>query len=126
VDDVRVQDNEVIKRQRTAEPIQTPQDDIVDEKPVLPEPKSVSTTSPVQVGVSNDEVAIVATPSDTVVPSNPTSPVSAEPSPPTLLAAEKMASPQNSVDMRSVEECVYMIYEQDAEIANGYFCGSCL
>ncbi|OJA19335.1 hypothetical protein AZE42_00445 [Rhizopogon vesiculosus] len=116
VDDVRVQD-EVIKRQRTAEPTQTPQDDIVDEKSVLPEPKPASTTSPVQVGVSNDEVAIAATPSDTVVPSNPTSPVSAEPSPPTPLAAEK--------NMRSVEDCVYMIYESDAEIANAYFCGRC-
>jgi len=124
VDEVQVQD-EVIKRQRTAEPIQTPQDDIVDEMSVLPEPKPASTTSPVQVDVSNDGAVIAATPSDTVVPSNPTSPVSAKPPSPTPLAAEKMASPQNRDDMRSVEDCVYMIYESDAEIANAYFCGRC-
>jgi hypothetical protein len=119
----------VTKRQRTAEPIQAPQEAVTDEKPVLAEPKPASDmTSPRQVSVSKDEVAVAATPSDTVVGSNPTSPVSAGPelSSPALPAEDKMAGPQSGEDMRSVEECVYMIYEPDAEIPNGFFCGRCL
>lgn len=123
MDGALVQDNEVIKRQRTAEPIQTPQDPIVGEKPVLPDPKPASdAASPGQVGKSNDEVPIPPTPSDTVVGSNPTSPISAGPSP----AIDKKAVPQRKDDTRSVEDCVFMIYEQDAEITDGYFCGRCL
>lgn len=117
-------DNEVIKRQRTAEPIQTPQDVMVNEKPLSPEAKPASdATSPGQVGLSNDEVAIAATPS---VGSNPTSPLSAEPSPSAPLEKEMMTGPQSGNDTRSVEDCVYMIYEPDAETSNGYFCGRCL
>ncbi|KAG2156282.1 hypothetical protein DEU56DRAFT_766361 [Suillus clintonianus] len=130
---------EAIKRQRTAQSTQSSQDAIVDTNP---EPKSASPdtvvgskpTSPVspslpeplaqekmdaategQVAVANDEVAIAVTPSDTAVSSNPTSP-----------AQEKASVPPSGDNMRSVEDCVYMIYEPDAEVANGYFCGRCL
>lgn len=125
VDGALVEDNEVIKRQRTAEPIQTPQDP-VGEKPASPDPKPASdATSPGQVGESNDEVPIPPTPSDTVG-SNPTSPASAGPSPPTPLAGDKGTVPRGKDDTRSVEDCIFMIYEPDAEIADGYFCGRCL
>jgi hypothetical protein len=129
VDGALAQENEVTKRQRTAEPIQAPQEAVAGEKPALAEPKpALDMTSPRQVSMSKDEVAIAATPSDTVVGSNPTSPISAGPelSSSALPVEDKMAGPQSGEDMRSVEECVYMIYEPDAEIPNGFFCGRCL
>ncbi|KAG1783066.1 hypothetical protein EV702DRAFT_1060028 [Suillus placidus] len=146
VDGPMAQDVELIKRQKTAEPTQSPQDAIVS---VNPEPKPASPdtvvgsnpTSPVspslpapfaqekmdaasagQVGVANDEVATAVTPSDTAVGSNPTSPSSVTPSP----AQEQTPGPPSGDDLRSVEDCVYLIYEPDAEVANGLFCGRCL
>lgn len=147
VDDSMAQDIELIKRQRTAEATtQSPQDTIVDVGPE-PNPASPDTvvgskpTSPVspslsaplpkenmdaasagQVGVTNDEVAVAVTPSDTAVGSNPTSPSSVTPSP----AQETPGAPPGGDNLRSVEACVYLIYEQDAEVADGYFCGRCL
>ncbi|KAG2369687.1 hypothetical protein BDR07DRAFT_1604520 [Suillus spraguei] len=147
VDGSVAQDIELIKRQRTVEPIQSPEDAIFN---VNAEPKSTSPdavvgskpTSPVspllsaplvkeepeaasagEVGVTNDEVATAVTPSDTAVGSNPTSPSSVTPS----AAQEQTPGPSASGDnLRPVEACVYLIYEPDAEVANGYFCGRCL
>jgi hypothetical protein len=146
LDGSMAQDIELIKRQRTAEPTQSPQDAIINMKS---EPKSASPdtvvgsnpTSPVspllstplskenmdealagQVDVTNDEVAIAITPSDTAVGSNPTSPNSVTPSP----AQDPPGAPPSGDNLRPVEACVYLIYEQDAEVINGYFCGRCL
>ncbi|KAG2369682.1 hypothetical protein BDR07DRAFT_1388100 [Suillus spraguei] len=141
------QNIELIKRQRTVEPIQSPEGAIVDvnAEPKLTSPDTVvgsKPTSPVapslsaplikeepdavsagEVGVTNDEVATAVTPSDTVVGSNPTSPSSVTPS----AAQEQTPGPSASGDnLRPVEACVYLIYEPDAEVANGYFCGRCL
>lgn len=145
VDGSMAQDTELTKRQRTAEPTQLPQDAIVNlnpepaaspdtvvgskptspVSPSLPAPlaqETMSAASAGQVGVTNDEVAIAATPSDTAVGSNPTSPSSVTPSP----AQEKTSGPSSGDNLRPVEACVYMIYEPDAEVADGYFCGRCL
>ncbi|KAG1752558.1 uncharacterized protein EDB91DRAFT_524296 [Suillus paluster] len=146
VDGALAQDIELVKRLRTAQPPETPEDVTFDVKPE-PETASPDTvvgsnpTSPVspsppaplaqekndatsagQAGIQNDEVAIAATPSDTVVPSNPTSPSSVTPSP----AEENMVSSPSGDNLRSFKDCVHMIYEPDAEVANGYFCGRCL
>jgi hypothetical protein len=145
VDGPVAQDIELIKRQRTAEPTQLPQDAIVNlnskpptsadtfvgskptspTSPSLPAPLAQETTDAAlagQVGVTNDEAAIAVTPSDTAVGSNPTSPSTVSPSP----AKEKTSSPSSGDNLRSVEACVYMIYEKDAEVVDGYFCGRCL
>ncbi|KAG2152470.1 hypothetical protein BD769DRAFT_1405360, partial [Suillus cothurnatus] len=130
LDGSMAQDIELIKRQRTAEPTQSPQDAIINMKS---EPKSASPdtvvgsnpTSPAlagQVDVTNDEVAIAITPSETAVGSNPTSPNSVTPSP----AQDPPGAPPSGDNLRPVEACVYLIYEQDAEVINGYFCGRCL
>ncbi|KAG2064263.1 hypothetical protein BDR04DRAFT_1235178 [Suillus decipiens] len=147
VDGSVAQDIELIKRQRTVEPTRSPRDAIVN---LNAEPKSTSPvtvvgskpSSPVspslsaplvkeepdaasggQVGFTNDEVATVATPSDTAVGFNPTSPSSVMP----LAAQEQTPGPSPSGDnLRPVEACVYLIYEPDAEVADGYFCGRCL
>lgn len=146
VDGSMAQDVELIKRQKTAEPTQSPQDAIVSMNPE-PKPASPDTvvgsnpTSPVspslpaplaqekmdaasagQVSVANDEVATAVTPSDTAVGSNPTSPSFVAPSP----AQGQTPGPLSGDDLRPVEDCVYLIYEPDAEVANGYFCGRCL
>ncbi|KAG2060144.1 hypothetical protein BDR06DRAFT_1002667 [Suillus hirtellus] len=145
IDGSVVQDIESIKRQRTTEPTQSPEDTIVNVNPE-PKPSSPDTvigskpTSPVspslpaplqekvdaaitgQVGVASDEVSIPFTPSDTAVGSNPTSPSSITPSP----AQEQTPGPPSGDNLRSVEACVYMIYEPDAEVVDGYFCGRCL
>lgn len=139
------QDIELIKKQRTTEPTQLPQDAIVNVNPEPPTPpdtvvgsKPTSPASPPlpapltqetmdaasagQVGVTSDEIAIALTPSDTAVGSNPTSPSSVTPPP----AQEKTSGPSSGDNLRPVEACVYMIYEPDAEVADGYFCGRCL
>ncbi|KAG1815638.1 uncharacterized protein BJ212DRAFT_1357654 [Suillus subaureus] len=147
VDGSMAQDIELMKRQRTAEPTtHSPQDAIVNVNPE-PNPASPDTvvgskpTSPVlpslsaplpkenmdaasegQVGVTNDEVAVAVTPSDTAVGSNPTSPSSVTPSP----AQETPGAPPSGDNLRPVEACVYLIYEQDAEVVDGFFCGRCL
>ncbi|KAG1862965.1 hypothetical protein C8R48DRAFT_773703 [Suillus tomentosus] len=145
IDGSVVQDIEWIKRQRTTESTQSPEDTIVNVNPE-PKPSSPDTvigskpTSPVspslpallqektdaastgQVGAASDEVLIPFTPSDTAVGSNPTSPSSITPSP----AQEQTPGPPSGDNLRSVEECVYMIYKPDAEVVDGYFCGRCL
>ncbi|KAG1761385.1 hypothetical protein EDD22DRAFT_897308 [Suillus occidentalis] len=139
------QDTELLKRQRTAEPTQLPQDAIANlnpepaaspdtvvalkpaspVSPSLPAPlaqETMDAASAGQVGVTNDEVVTAVTPSDTAVGSNPTSPSSVTPSP----AQAKTSGPSSGDNLRPVEACVYMIYEPDAEVADGYFCGRCL
>lgn len=125
VDDALAQDSEVTKRQKTSELIQTPQNAIVDKKCVSPEPQPASDVLPDQVGLSNNKVTISATPLDTEVGTNP-APISAEFSYSAPFAEEKMTSSQSRNGLRSIEDCVYMVYEADAEIPNGYFCGRCL
>lgn len=145
VDGSIAQDTELFKRPRTAEPTQLPQDAIVNlnpepaaspdtvvgskptspVSPSLPAPlaqETMNAASAGQVAVTNDEVAIATTPSDTAVGSNPTSPSSVTPSP----AQAKTSGPSSGDDLRPVEACVYMIYEPDAEVAGGIFCGRCL
>ncbi|KAG2155012.1 uncharacterized protein EDB93DRAFT_129267 [Suillus bovinus] len=143
LDDSMEQDIELIKRQRTAEPTQSPEDVIanVNPEPIQSSPDTVvgsnptspvslpaplqentDTTSTGQVDVANDEASIAFTPSDTAVGSNPTSPSSVIPSP----AQDRIPGPSSGDNLRSVEECVYMIYEADAEVVDGYFCGRCL
>ncbi|KAG1890588.1 uncharacterized protein F5891DRAFT_1070939 [Suillus fuscotomentosus] len=137
IDGSVVQDIEWIKRQRTTESTQSPEDTIVNVNPE-PKPSSPDTvigskpTSPVspslpallqektdaastgQVGAASDEVSIPFTPSDTAVGSNPTSPSSITPSP----AQEQTPGPPSGDNLRSVEEY--------AEVVDGYFCGRCL
>lgn len=145
VDSSIAQDTELFKRPRTAELTQLPQDAIVNlnpesaaspdtvvgskptspVSPSLPAPlaqETMNAASAGQVAVTNDEVAIATTPSDTAVGSNPTSPSSVTPSP----AQAKTSGPSSGDDLRPVEACVYMIYEPDAEVAGGIFCGRCL
>lgn len=133
-----VQDIESIKRQRTTEPAQSPEDTIVnvnpERKPSSPDivigSKSTSPVSPLlpaplqekMDAASTGQVSIPFTPSDTAVGSNPTSPSSITPSP----AQEQTPGPPSGDNLRSVEACVYMIYEPDAEVVDGYFCGRCL
>ncbi|KAG2155029.1 uncharacterized protein EDB93DRAFT_1247984 [Suillus bovinus] len=92
----------LIKRQRTTEPTQSPEDVIANvnpepiqsspdtivgsnptSPPSLPAPLQENTgaTSTGRVDVANDEALIAFTPSDTAVGSNPTSPSSVTPSP---------------------------------------------
>ncbi|KAG1856395.1 hypothetical protein DFJ58DRAFT_342659 [Suillus subalutaceus] len=103
-------------------------DTIVGSKPTSPVSPSLSaplakeemdTASAGQVGVSNDKVVIAVTPSDIAVGSNPTSPSSVTPSP----AQEQTPGPPSGDNLQSVEAYVY---ESDAEVAYGYFCGRCL
>lgn len=143
VDSSIAQDTELSKRQRAAEPTQLPQDAIVNlntepaasldtvvaskpaspVSPSLPAPLAQEIMNAAgQVGVTNDDVVTAVTPSDTAVGSNPTSPSSVTPSP----AQAKTSGPSSGDNLRPVEACVYMIYEQDAEVADGYFCGRCL
>lgn len=140
-----VQDIESIKRQRTTEPNQSPEDTIINVNPEsrpsspdtviglkptspvspsLPAPlqEKMDAASTAQVGAASDEVSIPFTPSDTAVGSNPTSPSSITPS----SAQEQTPGPPSGDNLRSVEACVYMIYEPDAEVVDGYFCGRCL